>query len=294
MNPPTVGCTLAYSRQVPADPADLADPAVPAHLADLDRGLDDDGRVRREGDPGRIQPAFAGLVDDLLARSRETFGEDLDSVYLYGSVPRGTARPGVSDLDGQLLLAREVTQADRAAVLELEQELGAAHPEVAFVGILLDSRKALTDPADRWDGGFHVRVLCTPVWGPDAGEDVEPHPVCVELALGVQGDWRGALDRLRTKDAGVDDPAQVAELCGSAGRRLARIAFAWVMPRWGGWTSDPAVMQRVVDALEPGWSAPMADAVRLGWGGVQDLPLARSLLAGWAVELTERGRALEG
>lgn len=255
-----------------------------------DRGLDRHGHVRREGDLSLVQPPFAPLVQQFASAARTAFGADLDSVYLYGSIPRGTARPGVSDLDGQLLLRREPTEADRAAVRDLEQTLGAAAPQVSFVGILLDPRAALVDPAEHCDGGFHIRVLCTPVWGPDAGAEVAPHRADLELARGIQGDWRGALHRLRQH--GTDVPADLGTFCRSTGRRLARIAFAWVMPRWGGWSSDPDVMQQVVAALEPGWAAPMAAAVRLGWAGEQNLGLARDLLDGFAEELTVHGTAL--
>ena len=66
------------------------------------------------------------------------------------------------------------------------------------------------------------------------------------------------------------------------------------MPRWGGWSSDPEVMARVVGQLEPCWAAPMADAVRLGWCGpdASDAGLAGRLLDGWAAELTVRGEEL--
>ncbi|WP_131106227.1 nucleotidyltransferase domain-containing protein [Ornithinimicrobium sufpigmenti] len=255
-----------------------------------DQGLDGHGHVRREGDLSLVQRPFAPLVQQFVSAARATFAADLDSVYLYGSIPRGTARVGVSDLDGQLLLRREPTADDRVAVRHLEETLGAAAPQVSSVGILLDSRAALVDPAERYDGGFHIRVLCTPVWGPDAGAEVSPHTVSLELARGIQGDWRGALRRLRQH--GTHPPADLGPFCRSTGRRLARIAFAWVMPRWGGWSSDPAVMHRVVAGLEPGWAAPMAAAVRLGWEGEQSLALAQELLDDFAEELTVHGTAL--
>lgn len=271
------------------------------------RGLDAEGFVRREGDPSRVQPDFAPLVERYVVRAREVLGPALDSVYLYGSIPRGTARPGVSDLDGQLLLTREPTPEDLAAVEGLEAELAAAHPQVSVVEILVDARSALTDPGDRHDGGFHVRVLCTPFWGPDAGVEVAPHRPDLALATGVQGDWRAALDRLVAQvaaaggevAAGDAQPgaqaggwAEPARVCRGVGRRLARIAFSWVLPRWGGWTSDPRVQLRVVGELEPGWATPMADAVRLGWDGETDLELARALLDRWAPLLRARGEQL--
>ena len=60
----------------------------------LDKGLDADGFIRREGDLALLQPAFAGLVAEFVAAVRAAFGRDLDSVYLYGSLARGAGRPG--------------------------------------------------------------------------------------------------------------------------------------------------------------------------------------------------------
>lgn len=242
-----------------------------------------------------MQPAFAPLVEAYVREVRAELGAALDSVYLYGSIPRGTAREGVSDLDGQVLLTRPPTDADRAAVERVEERLAAAYPVVSGVEILVDSKQALVDPADRWDGGFHVRVLCTPFWGPDAGAEVAPHVPGLELARGVQGDWRGALTTWRARAASAEPGSPEAQtVCRKTGRRLARVAFSWVLPRWGGWSSDPAVMADVVRTLEPGWAAPLDAAVRLGWGGAEaaDLDAARALLAGWAVELTTRGDEL--
>lgn len=258
----------------------------------LDRGLDAHGFIRREGDLALVQPGFAGLVADFRDSALDAFaGRGLHSLYLYGSVPRGTARPGRSDLDGQVLLDREPSEEDRELARRLGAELAGRHPEVVDAGILLDSRAALTDPADRCAGGFHLRVLCTPLWGPDAGAEVGPHRPDLALARQVQGDWRDALARLRERAGAPPDPGAPA-LCRGVGRRLARIAFTWVLPRWGGWTSDPATLVRVVAAHEPGWAAPVADAVRLGWEDVQDLALARELLDDFTDELLARGDEL--
>jgi uncharacterized protein len=253
------------------------------------RGLDRDGFIVREGDAARVQQEFRPLVAAFVSAAHEAFdGAGLDSVYLYGSVPRGAARPGVSDLDGQVLLGHEPTSADRARARDVESRLAAEHPEVSGVGILLDSRERMTDPARRFDEGFHVRVLCAPVWGPDAGAHVSPHRPDLALARQVQGDWRVALARLRSRADSVA-PADEAALCRAVGRRLTRVAFTWVMPRWGGWTSDPRTVLSVVGDLEPSWTEPLRRAIALGWDGRVDVGAARSLMTSFGETLTVRG-----
>lgn len=257
-----------------------------------DRGLDDQGYIRREGDARRVQEPLRALVADLVAAVRRELAPDaLDGVYLYGSVPRGTARVGRSDLDAQVLLRREPDDEDRAAVRRVEEAVAAAHPEVIGVGVLLDARDRMVDPSRRHDEGFQLRVLCTPVWGADAGVEVAPHLPDLELARNVQGDWRTAFERLRGRGAGTgpDDPEAFSR---GVGRRLARVAFTWVVPRWGGWTSDPRVMTEVVARYEPGWSDAMDRAVVLGWEGRTDVASANRLLDGFARTLAARGDEL--
>jgi hypothetical protein len=72
------------------------------------RGLDQDGLILREGSLSRVPDTFAPVVDAARGQITVTFGEQrLHSAYLYGSIPRGTAIPGVSDLDLMLALHHE-------------------------------------------------------------------------------------------------------------------------------------------------------------------------------------------
>ncbi|MGC5002312.1 hypothetical protein [Streptomyces sp. DT203] len=81
-----------------------------------DRGLAEDGTIRREGSLSRVPATFAPVVE--AARSRITDAFDAaqwHSAYLYRSIPRVTAIPGVSDLDLLPALHAEPTESDQAA-----------------------------------------------------------------------------------------------------------------------------------------------------------------------------------
>src|ERR1700722_2909173 len=81
-----------------------------------ERGLNDDGTIAREGALDRVPAAFVPVVDAARARITATFGGPrLHSAYLYGSIPRGTAVPGVSDLDLLILFRDEPAVPDRDA-----------------------------------------------------------------------------------------------------------------------------------------------------------------------------------
>ncbi|MDH6624299.1 hypothetical protein M2271_002101 [Streptomyces sp. LBL] len=71
------------------------------------KGLDAQGCIAREGSLGRIPHAFRPVVAAARDRVLDLFGSRLHSAYLYGSIPRGTARVGRSDLDLLVALNEE-------------------------------------------------------------------------------------------------------------------------------------------------------------------------------------------
>ncbi|WP_086822811.1 nucleotidyltransferase [Streptomyces sp. NRRL B-24572] len=199
---------------------------------DDDHGLNPDGTIAREGALDRVTAEFAPVVEAARGRISRAFGPDrLHSAYLYGSVPRGTAVAGVSDLDVQLALHGEPTEADRAAARELESALDRELPQIDGAGILLSSTRVLLSELERHDLGFFVACLCTPLLGPDLAEELPPYRPTSLLARETNGDLALLLPGWRARPAG-------RALGRRVGRRLVRTGFTLVMPRWGGWTSD--------------------------------------------------------
>ncbi|MFC8827564.1 nucleotidyltransferase [Streptomyces sp. NPDC057137] len=203
------------------------------------RGLDPDGTIAREGALDRVQPAFVPVVDSARARIAETFGgARLHSAYLYGSVPRGTATPGVSDLDVQLALHDEPTEADRTDADAIEAALDRAFPQIDGVGILLTSATGLLSDLERHDAGFFIACLCTPLLGDDLAKRLPRYRPTALLARETNGDLARVLPRWRTKFAEAATDADRRTLSRLVARRTVRTGFTLVMPGWGGWTSD--------------------------------------------------------
>ena len=203
-----------------------------------DRGLDDDGTIAREGALVRVPAAFAPVVEAVRARITQTFGARLHSAYLYGSIPRGTARAGRSDLDLVLALHDEPAERDRTEAKAVEAALDGAFPQVNGVGILLFSVRTLLSDLERFDLGFFVACLCTPLLGPDLARQLPRYRPTELLARETNGDLGLVLPHWRAKFAEAVTDADRQALSRVIARRLVRSGFTLVMPRWGGWTSD--------------------------------------------------------
>ncbi|WP_188898694.1 nucleotidyltransferase domain-containing protein [Microlunatus endophyticus] len=240
-------------------------------LEGLDNGLDERGRIRREGDLDRVDAAFAPLVTQATSGLRRLLGRRLHSIYLYGSVPRGTAVVGRSDLDLEVVLHSEPTETERAAIGRLAAELDQDTDVVNEVGIIVADRPRLLSPAERYDNAFQISCLCTPLWGQDLAEELPDQYPTIELARHITSGTQAAFTRL---SAALADPTTPRPdfVRQRVGRRIVRLAFTCVLFRWPGWTSDPTTMQRVVTAFYPDHADELATSTQLGWGRLTGHP----------------------
>ncbi|GAA3151001.1 nucleotidyltransferase domain-containing protein [Streptomyces rectiviolaceus] len=238
-----------------------------------ERGVDSLGFIEREGALGLVQREFRGLVAAVRDRVLEVFGARLISAYLYGSVPRGTARPGRSDLDLLLVLRAEPGDDDRADADALGVALDKEFPQIDGVGTLLVSRDRVLSELETYDLGWFVACLCTPLLGEDLAEYLPRYRPDSLLARETNGDLALFLPRWRTRIAAAATDDERRTLSRVIARHLVRTAFTLVMPRWNGWTSDLATMAEVFGRYYPDHperAAQIRDAVLVSYEPVAD------------------------
>ncbi|MEU9188272.1 nucleotidyltransferase domain-containing protein [Streptomyces sp. NPDC048484] len=252
------------------------------------KGLDALGYIEREGSPGRIPQAFRPVVVTARDRVLDVFGARLHSAYLYGSVPRGTARVGRSDLDLLLALREEVTDADRTDARSLDEALDKEFSQIDGAGTLLVDRTQVLSELERHDLGWFVACLCTPLLGEDLAEDLPRYRPDSLLARETNGDLALFLPRWRERIAGAGDSEEARRpLVRFMSRHLVRTGFTLVMPRWNGWTSDLTEMAEVFGAYYPERAAQLREAAGLGYEPKGDSAVLRSYvddLGPWLAE----------
>ena len=127
-------------------------------------GTDEDGYVINQTSIRHIQPEFETVLFKAIELVKEAFGEQLHSIYLYGSIGRGTAVAGHSDLDLTVLVHEDV---DATELVEQTERLLTEHPEVIKIDYDIGRLDVALDPANRFEWGFWLRHLCTCVYGED-------------------------------------------------------------------------------------------------------------------------------
>ncbi|MFJ9631441.1 nucleotidyltransferase domain-containing protein [Streptomyces sp. NPDC101175] len=252
------------------------------------RGLDAQGYIEREGSLGRVPRVFRPVVAAARDRLLHVYGGRLDSAYLYGSIPRGTARVGRSDLDLLVATRQEPTEEDRDAARSLGEALDKEFPEIDGTGILLYGRARLLSEPETYDIGWFLACLCTPLLGEDLAEYLPRYRPDSRLARETNGDLALLLPRWRERIAASEDTEEArGRLVRFMSRHLVRTGFTLVMPRWNGWTSDLAEMAGAFGAYYPGRADDLRAAAVLGREPTGDARVLRSYvddLGPWLAE----------
>ncbi|WP_251094344.1 nucleotidyltransferase domain-containing protein [Streptomyces sp. Caat 7-52] len=251
-------------------------------------GLDAQGFIAREGSLARVPDVFRPVVAAARDRIPDAFGERLHSAYLYGSIPRGTARVGRSDLDLLIALREEPAEGDRDAVRALGEAVDEEFTQIDGVGTLLYGRERLLSEAERYDLGWFVACLCTPLLGEDLAGRLPRYRPGSLLARETNGDLARWLPRWRERIEGAPDTEEARRpLVRFMSRHLVRTGFTLVMPRWQGWTSDLREMAEAFAVYYPERAAQLRTAAHRGYEPVGDPDVLRSYvddLGPWLAE----------
>jgi predicted nucleotidyltransferase len=171
---------------------------------------------------GPLQPHFDALLQDVCASLATHAGHFLDGIYLYGSIARGEATPGVSDLDLTLVLRQTPTPQQGDALEALRQALQARHPEVLKIDFDIGYRAQVLAPEHLYSWGYWLKHQCRCLWGDDLARHFAPFAPSRAIALAVNGDFARVLDDYARRLDDEREPAAIVRLQREASRKLIR------------------------------------------------------------------------
>ncbi|WOI46699.1 nucleotidyltransferase domain-containing protein [Acidovorax sp. BLS4] len=184
-------------------------------------GVDANGYIRTVAH-GPLQAAFLAVIVDLRSMLLGPLGHRVHSAYLYGSVARGDAVLGRSDLDVVLVLAGKPALQDDIEIEAARRALETRHPEVLKVDFdvgFLEEVLALEN-LHRW--GFWLKHHCRCIYGYDLAGDIGPFIPSRKIARAVNGDFSNVLNGYAHRIGTESDPVAIARLAREASRKLIR------------------------------------------------------------------------
>jgi uncharacterized protein len=243
-----------------------------------DRRLDPEGYILPEADLAKVPPQYRGVPQAAAAQLGRELGPRLHSGYLYGSVVRGNAVPGRSDLDLVAVLLTPPDAADRLAAGRVEQGLVARFPIVPTAGVALTHLGEVRSARQRYGLQVFLRELSVCVYGADLRPGLPRTRPSAAVAAAFHEDTPLVLARARDALRTRTDPEAVRRASRTAARRMVQGGFAVVMARDGVWATVLEEQAAAVAAAFPRWAAAAGQAAEQGRRPVADPDAVAALL----------------
>ena len=207
-------------------------------------GLDENGYIVSDVALDKIDSLYFPCIQETVKELVRLFPDLLHSVYVYGSVARGEAIEGKSDLD-LLVMFNDTLGAEELAELKtVTNDLSRTyHSLVRDVGIAVADVEYVIDPANYYEQAF-IKELCVCVHGEDIRERFGPYKLTPEIAISFNGDIREVLERtiIRLEAATIDE---FKILTQNFARKLIRTYYSMVMVRSQIWSTRLHEQSRV-------------------------------------------------
>ncbi len=184
-------------------------------------GVDADGLISLPPEPP-LQAEYHALLDELRAALGASNSPPLHSLYLYGSVARGTARPGASDLDLCLVLQHPADPSELLHLENLRQALQARQPLVSKIDFDIGHLQQVLASENHDSWGYWLKHHCRCLWGEDLRRGLAPFRPSRRIALAVNGDFFAVLNDYATRLDHELQPHETLRLQREASRKLIR------------------------------------------------------------------------
>ncbi|UJW58910.1 nucleotidyltransferase domain-containing protein [Bacillus sp. A116_S68] len=131
------------------------------------KGVDSNGFIINPTGKDNIQPSFKPVLQAIVSLLQELFIEKMHSIYAYGSVGRGEAKEGLSDLDLTVILHSSLTEAEIHMLNHATDRLLQDFKTVSKVDYDLNLYEDVLAKENVYEHGFWLRHMCTCLYGED-------------------------------------------------------------------------------------------------------------------------------
>ncbi|MEZ9548399.1 MULTISPECIES: nucleotidyltransferase domain-containing protein [Vibrio] len=198
------------------------------------RGLDKDGFIENLYSPKNIAPEFQGVVNAFIDSLLSELPEQIYGIYLYGSVPRGTAIVGRSDLDVSIVLTTPIGPKERRVFKHLSDTIPEAYPQVSKLDIDPGFLRDVLQPTEKYHWHFWLKHCCCCIWGKDLSTELPLYKPSIEIAQALNGDLPTFLEQMSLSFKTMAD----GDIAKVISKKLVRAAYYFVAEKDGSWYTD--------------------------------------------------------
>ena len=248
----------------------------------INQGLDQLGYITNPYSTDHIQEEFKPVVAGAMAALQAEFPNKIHSIYLYGSIGRGNAIIGQSDLDMSLVFHSPLTAQDAQQLMTLAIQLNGRFSTVTKIDFDPGHVKEVLDAQETYRWHFWLKHCCCCVWGEDLSVGFAKHKPSVHIAHALNEDLDGFVDRLPAKGLAAPDIANKV-----VAKKLIRSAYYLIAPQDQSWYTDIHDCVHAAYPYYPAYRHELEWALQLATQGVSTLGTGIELFQAFAPHLIE-------
>lgn len=242
--------------------------------------VDSEGYLINPASVEKISAEWKPVVNDIVDAYKAHYGANLHSVYVRGSVGKGDATPGVSDVDTFAYVTLPKDQIKTDWVKSFEDKLAEKYPFVQGFEISVDPVK--TAPDDRI---LLLQSACV------FGEDLSKTMPKVKVGKETLGHVYSFKKNLVWFDEWAQKPQEKSEIrnsCTWLMKRFLRTGLELTMERAGLYTRDLYPSYKVFAEYYPDKEAEMKEVLYLALNPTDDIEAIKKIRNDFGVWLEEQ------
>ncbi|PQP80741.1 nucleotidyltransferase [Paenibacillus sp. PCH8] len=190
-----------------------------------------------------IQSEYKDLVDKYIDNIVTEFKGKVHSIYMCGSIPKGTAKPFKSDADFTIVCVNP-KDIDYERLSNIKDRLLEEYPVVTKIDTTICSMDDVLSKPNEW--GFWVKIICVCMYGDDVSEEVPPIIISPEFILDLNTETKEEVDRVHRLLSNASDNTMKTRYIKGYSKRLIRALYSLVLEDTGVWEDEIIKMKDAI------------------------------------------------
>jgi predicted nucleotidyltransferase len=186
-----------------------------------------------------LQIEYQPAVNELIRGLKQGLGSHLHSLYLYGSVARGTAKLGQSNLDVVVVTYHDLGGNKATLFNTLRWRFQSKYPFITDVNMKTAQVEHVASLDSLFSWGFLLHHCAICVYGDNLGDCFGDYEPSWEIAKYWNMDIVDRLSWYREKVARSQTASQAIQAQQQVAKKLLRAAYGVVMHRDNNWIDSP-------------------------------------------------------
>jgi uncharacterized protein len=222
---------------------------------------DCNGNIVNDSSLSNINPAFSKVIEETADLYQTHLKEELHSIYIRGSIPRGLGIEGVSDLDTIALMNKSIQDIDLGWVDKAEQYLNQKYNCVDGVEFSFYSIEDVLETDHFSIISFMIKTHSVCVYGKDVSDRLPDYKADITLGNEHLVNLKRQIDQAKEDLVGNEDKEDIVDCCRWIMKIIVRAGLALVIDKESNYTRDLYPAYKAFAKHYPGKESEMKHAV---------------------------------